>query len=107
MTCLQSGAGGGSLELQPGSYSTRRHLGPSPGLWLQGREVEEGLGVQLQACLGLCVCMCVCGSKSVCLCMFTSVERSSQHPWSSPALPCILGNLITPSAVSLSSASSP
>ena len=81
---------GAALSCRPGSYSTRRHLGPSPGFWLQGQEVEEGPGVQLQA--WACVYVCVY--------VFSSVEGEVQSApmWSDPSLPCILGNPVTPSA---------
>lgn len=80
MRCLQSGAGQGSFELQPRVIFHKEASGPGPGLWLQGREVEEGPAVQLQACLGLCVCACVAASLCVCVCLLLWRVRSSQHP---------------------------
>lgn len=55
--------------------------------------------------------MCSCRPGPVCVCVyvFTSVEGEIQSApmWSDPTLPCILDSPVTPSVVSLSSASSP
>ena len=46
------------------------------------------------------MCSCRPGPVCVCVCVFTSVEGEVQSApmWSDPALPCILGNPVTPSA---------
>ena len=109
MRCLQSGACRGSFELQPRVIFHKEASGARP------RALVAGLGGGGAGCAAaglpgpVCVYVRVWQQVCVCVCVFTSVEGEVQSApmWSSPALPCILGNPITPSAVSLSSASSP